>query len=129
MALELVGKLIKKMPVTNGSNDRGGWSRQEIIVETPGQYPRPVCVSLWGERVNDAVKFNEGDMLKISFELQSREYNNRWYTDVRAWRIEKEGTGDSVPASQSAAPGAPAPTAADDPFSLSTSQQVDDLPF
>jgi len=108
----------------SGSNDRGGWSRQEIVVEIPGQYPRSVCISLWGDRINDAVKYNEGDMLKISFDLQSREYNGRWFTDVRAWRIEREGA--ETPAGAAAETSA-TQAAADDPFS--TSKQVDDLPF
>jgi len=127
MALEISGKLIKKMPVQNGSNDRGGWSKQEIIIEIPGQYPKTVCVSLWGDRVNDAAKYEEGAMLKISIDIQSREYNERWYTDVRAWRIELEA---AAPASTVATPppSASIPSISDDPFA-SSAQQVDDLPF
>ncbi len=130
MAMEISGKLIKKMPVQSGSSDRGTWSRQDIIIETPGQYPKSVCISLWGDRVNDAVKYNEGDLLKISFDIQSREYNERWYTDVRAWRIEKERTAaPAETASYQSAP-TPAPAAAiDDPFAATSDQQVDDLPF
>ena len=127
MALEISGKLIKKMPVQNGSNDRGGWSKQEIIIEIPGQYPKTVCVSLWGDRVNDAAKYEEGAMLKISIDIQSREYNERWYTDVRAWRIELEA---AAPASTVATPppSTSVPSISDDPFA-SSAQQVDDLPF
>jgi len=129
MALEISGKLIKKLPVQSGSNDRGGWSRQEIIIETPGQYPKTVCVSLWGDRVNDAEKYNEGDMLKINFEVQSREYNGRWYTDIRAWRIELEAASSATTSTVATPPSsASAPSISDDPFANST-QQVDDLPF
>jgi hypothetical protein len=136
MALEFSGKLIKKLPLQSGTSANGVWSRQEIIIEIPGQFPQQVCVSLWGDRVNDAVKYVEGDILKVSFNLQSREYNGRWYTDVRAWRLDKEAAAvTAAPAAPSPAlsgntdsPAPPSPPA-DDPFSATPAQQVDDLPF
>jgi hypothetical protein len=134
MALEFSGKLIRKLPVQSGTTDRGSWSKQEIVVEIPGQFPQQVCVSLWGDRVNDAVKYAEGDILKVSFSLQSREYNGRWYTDVRAWRLEKEAAAVGATASEPTSAGAPAQPQpsqqpADDPFAAAPAQQVDDLPF
>jgi hypothetical protein len=134
MALEFSGKLIKKLPLQSGTSANGTWSRQEIIIEIPGQFPQQVCVSLWGDRVNDAVKYVEGDVLKVSFSLQSREYNGRWYTDVRAWRLEKEAAAvatASEPATADAPASAPAQPQqpADDPFAAAPTQQVDDLPF
>ena len=71
-----------------------------------------------------------GDRVKISFNLSSREYNGRWYTDVRAWRIEPAGaTGSYASPAQAgsyAAPtGTPLPTADD----MSTPFSDDDLPF
>ncbi|MDR3350448.1 MAG: DUF3127 domain-containing protein [Prevotellaceae bacterium] len=132
MALEISGKLIKKLPVASGTSANGSWSRQEIILEMPGQFPKQVCISLWGDRVNDAVKYVEGDILKVSFDLQSREYNGRWYTDVRAWRLEKEAaavTPPSEPARAGNAATPPPPPPAEDPFAATPGQQVDDLPF
>ncbi|MDR3133470.1 MAG: DUF3127 domain-containing protein [Prevotellaceae bacterium] len=140
MALEIIGKLIKKMPVLTGTSANGSWSKQEIVIEIPGQFPKQVCVSLWGERVNDAAKYIEGDVLKVSFDLQSREYNGRWYTDVRAWRLEKEAAAVSsasepAQAGNAGSPAAAAPVtpstppAAEDPFAATPAQQVDDLPF
>ncbi|MDR0694687.1 MAG: DUF3127 domain-containing protein [Prevotellaceae bacterium] len=137
MALEFSGKLIKKLPLQSGTSANGTWSRQEIIIEIPGQFPQQVCVSLWGDRVNDAVKYVEGDILKVSFNLQSREYNGRWYTDVRAWRLDKEAAAVTAPSAPSTASepapagstSTPTPSPADDPFAATPAQQVDDLPF
>lgn len=134
MALEFSGKLLKKLPLQSGTSANGTWSRQEIIIEIPGTFPQQVCVSLWGDRVNDVVKYVEGDILKVSFSLQSREYNGRWYTDVRAWRLEKEAAAVAAASSETAAAGAPAQPQqpqqpADDPFATAPAQQVDDLPF
>ncbi|MDR3181076.1 MAG: DUF3127 domain-containing protein [Prevotellaceae bacterium] len=134
MALELIGKLIKKLPVQSGTSARGVWSKQDFIIETQEQYPRKVCVSAWGERVNELSGMAEGDMLKVSFNVESREFNERWYTDVRAWRIEKQqaeapvASASQSPASQPAPGAVPPPPPADDPFGASE-QEADDLPF
>ncbi len=128
MAMEVIGKLIKVLPVQSGTSARGNWSKQDFVVETQEQYPRKVCISAWGERVNELASAKEGDVLKVSFNVESREFNERWYTDVRAWRIEKQAPG-SAPAAAPASPSAPAaaPIPVDDPFS--SQQAVDDLPF
>ena len=137
MALELIGKLIKTLPVQSGTSARGAWSKQDFIIETQEQYPRKVCVAAWGERVNELSTVAEGDMLKISFNLESREFNERWYTDVKAWRIEKQLAGAPAASPAQTAPAAvpppppPSPSSSspgEDPFGASQ-QEVDDLPF
>ncbi len=130
MALEFIGKLIKVLPMQSGVSSRGNWSKQDFVIETQEQYPRKVCISAWGERVNELASVKEGDLLRVSFNVESREFNERWYTDVRAWRIEKQGAavaGAPVAAVTSAS--TPPPPPADDPFSSSSEQAVDDLPF
>ncbi|MDR2362501.1 MAG: DUF3127 domain-containing protein [Prevotellaceae bacterium] len=136
MAFEISGKLVKKLDVQSGSSERGTWNRQDIIIEIPGQFPRQICLSLWGEQVIEAARYNIGDILKVNFDIQSREFNGKWYTSVRPWRMEVEAV------SATAYPSAPAmatpvtdtPTAApaaapiDDPFN-NNPQSQDDLPF
>ena len=126
MALEITGKLIKTLPVQSGTNARGTWSKQEFILETLEQYPRKVCISAWGERVNELGALQESDILKVTFNLESREYNERWYTDVRAWRIEKQTAAGAV-ASPAATANTPPPPAEEPSFI--NQQEVDDLPF
>jgi hypothetical protein len=128
MALELIGRLIKTLPVQSGTSTRGAWSRQDFIIETQEQYPRKVCVAAWGERVNDLASMTEGDVMKISFNVESREFNDRWYTDVRAWRIEKQQFGANTASSPQAAPSAVPSPPAEDPFGT-PQQEADDLPF
>jgi len=104
MALELECKIVRKLNVQNGTSARGQWSKQEFIVEyQDGNFPNQVCMNVWGQdKVNDLGRFNVGDKVKVSFNLSSREFNGRWYNDVRAWRIEPVG------AEGAAAPAAPA---------------------
>lgn len=92
MALEIEGKIIRKLNVQSGTSQRGEWSKQEFIIEfQEGNFPSQVCMSVWGaDKVKELESYKIGDNVKVSFNLSSREYNSRWYTDVRAWRIEKE---------------------------------------
>lgn len=100
MALEITGKLYKVLPEVTGAGKNGSWVKQEFILETTEQYPKKVCCSAWGEKVS--IKgYQLGDELKVSFNIESREYNERWYTDLRAWKIEGQKTGtDTTPAVQ-----------------------------
>lgn len=100
MAMELEGRIVRKLAVQSGNSARGTWSKQEFIFEyQEGNYPSQVCMNVWGEeKVKDLEKYQIGDKVKISFNLNSREYNGRWYTDVRAWRIEPAGSTGSYSA-------------------------------
>lgn len=93
MAMELEGRIVRKLSVQSGNSAKGTWSKQEFIFEyQEGNFPSQVCMNVWGdEKVKDLEKYQVGDKVKISFNLSSREYNGRWYTDVRAWRIEPAG--------------------------------------
>lgn len=93
MALELIGRLVKIMPQQTGSGSRGNWVKQEFVIETNDQYPKKICCSAWGDKAEALKNYREGDEIKVFFNLESREYNERWYTDVRAWKIEPSSGG------------------------------------
>lgn len=122
MAMELEGKIVRKLAVQSGTSARGAWSKQEFILEyQEGNFPSQVCMNVWGEdKVKDLDKYQIGDKVKISFNLSSREYKERWYTDVRAWRIEPA---NGYAPDSATAPEAPLPTAED------MTDPLDDLPF
>ena len=99
--MEITGKLIQKLPVKSGVSSSGNnWSTAEFVIETIEQYPRKVCANLWGDRARALDQFQEGALITVSFDLESREFNGNWYTDVKAWKVE--------PATPAAATGAPA---------------------
>ncbi len=88
--MQLTAKLIQLLPLQTGSGKNGQWKKQDIIVETEGTYPKKVCISIWGDKINENL-LKVGSQLKIDFDVESREYNSRWYTDVKAWKIEAAG--------------------------------------
>ncbi|MFN8355922.1 MAG: DUF3127 domain-containing protein [Spirosomataceae bacterium] len=132
MALELTATLVKLMPEVTGAGKNGAWRKQEFIVETQDQYPKKVCFSVWGDKVGDLNQFTIGDVLKVSFNLESRDYNDRWYTDARAWRIELADSNTiaqpSTPASSPSSFGPPKSTFNDTLPSFSE-DGADELPF
>lgn len=142
MALELEGRIVRKLNVQTGTSARGAWSKQEFIFEyQEGNFPSQICMNVWGDdKVKDLEKYQVGDKVKISFNLSSREYNGRWYTDVRAWRIEPASAAQTDYATGAVAGGAgyvgadvPAPAPAYD-YSASAGSYAaptgdDDLPF
>lgn len=126
MALELEGRIARKLNVQTGTSARGAWSKQEFIFEyQEGNFPAQVCMNVWGEdKVRELDKYHVGDKVKVSFNLSAREYNGRWYNDVRAWRIEPAGIASAAPAVPPA-PVAPPPSEVPGFDSMSD----DDLPF
>ena len=125
MSLELEGRIVRTLNVQNGSSARGPWSKQEFIFEyQEGNFPTQVCMNVWGEdKVRDLARHNDGDKVKVSFNLSSREYNGRWYTDVRAWRIESAAPAASAPSQD---PGPMPPPPMEEPAGT---LDEDDLPF
>ena len=116
--MEISGTVVNLLPMQTGQGKNGTWKKQEFILETPGQFPKKVCVSLWGDKV-DENKLSAGDKITASINIESREFNGRWYTDVRAWKIQK-GSGNSSDRET-----APPP---DETF-VPDSTGSDDLPF
>ena len=114
----LTGKLLQVLPLQTGTGKNGQWKKQDIIVETEGQYPKKVCVSIWGDKIKEE-QLKVGSQLNISFDIESREFNGKWYTDVKAWKIEA-GSGAAAPDN----------TNGDQYFDEgSSSESKDDLPF
>ena len=89
--MQLTAKLTQILPIQTGTGKNGEWKRQDIIVETDGQYPKKICVSAWGDKINEN-QLQIGNQLRIVYDLESKEFNNRWYTDVKAFKIELVGS-------------------------------------
>lgn len=129
--MEVTGKVVQLLPLVKGQSAKGEWKKQEFILETQGQYPKKVCISLWGDRV-DQNPLTEGDLITASVDLESREYNGRWYTEARAWKIAKGGSeGTAQPQYQTPNNAdKPAANPADIDMLISGDENAtDDLPF
>lgn len=104
--MEITGKIIVALPEVGGTSAKGNvWKKREYVLETQETYPKKVAFNFFGERV-DQFPLQVGQMVKISFDIDSREFNGRWYVDIRAWKAEAP---DATPAANDPyAPPAPA---------------------
>src|SRR5690606_1900688 len=125
--MQITGKLIKVLPLQSGISKTGSeWKKQDFVIETEGAYPKTVCFSCWGDRIPSSAVLQEGNKLRIDFDPESREFNGKWYTDLKAWKVEVDGgTGDM---SSSMASGEPVIDINDDK-NISSQEVEDDLPF
>lgn len=133
MALELTGKILQIMPETSGVSKAGKeWKKQEFLIETIETYPKKVFLSMMGDKTNEIRKFAIGSTITASLNIESREYQGKYYTDVRAWRIVAgEGTPPSTgsdPYKQDSAAAPQQAYAAPAPLPASGAAD-DDLPF
>jgi hypothetical protein len=94
MPLEITGKLIQVQPEQTGTGKNGtNWVKQNFIIETPHeQYPKKVCFTMWGDKAQILKTLNPGTQINVAFDVESREYQGKWYTDLKAWKIAAAGS-------------------------------------
>lgn len=130
--LNISGIVLNILPRQTGTSKAGNqWQKQDFILETGGQYPRKVCICLFGDNV-EKFPLQVGQSVTASVDIESREFNGRWYTDVRAWNVVYNGQQQGAPA-PAPAPAATAPTAqakgAAAQAPAGAPAAADDLPF
>lgn len=87
--MQITGKIIQISPVQTGTGKNGEWKKREILLETPGTYPKKVNVQVWGDKI-DLSAFPVGSSVTMDIDIESKEFNGRWYTEVKTWRIRPE---------------------------------------
>lgn len=96
--MEINGRLIQILPNVEGESQRGHWVRGGFVIETGDEYPRKVAFTAFGEeRVAMAKNLPMGSMVTVTFTPESREFNERWYTDLRCSRIQPFVPGQMPP--------------------------------
>ncbi|MDP2471577.1 MAG: DUF3127 domain-containing protein [Candidatus Palauibacterales bacterium] len=118
MDLKLSGRVVEILDEQSGEGRNGPWRKRDFILETPGDYPSKVCITQWGDDI-DKFAVSVDEELVASIDIRSREYQGRWYTDVKAWRVERpQGTGAG-----------PSPDSLDPPMEEFPGVDDEDLPF
>ena len=84
--MEIEGRIIQDLGIQSGTSKAGNpWKKRELVLETFGSYPRKVKFHIFGDRV-DTIRLEQGRDYILSFDLESREFNGRWYTDVNVYQ-------------------------------------------
>ena len=123
--MEITGKIIAVRPERGGVSKTGNeWKMQEYVLETHEQFPKKLCFNVFGADKIAQFNIQAGDELTVSFDINAREYNGRWYNDIRAWRVER----GAAPAAAAETPVINAPKVEVPDFSKGANDP-DDLPF
>lgn len=87
--MEITGKIIQVLPEQGGISKTSGkeWKLQAYVLETQEQFPKKVHFEIFGDDRIKANPCNIDDLVTVSFDVESREFNGRWYTSIRAWRV------------------------------------------
>ncbi|NGP89394.1 DUF3127 domain-containing protein [Fodinibius halophilus] len=88
MDLQVKGKVTQILEAQSGEGKNGPWKKQDFILETQGKYGKKICITHWGDKI-DQFNVQEGEELTVFIDIQSREYKGNWYTDVKAWKVER----------------------------------------
>lgn len=128
--MEITGKIIAVLPKQSGTSKMGNpWEKQEYVIETFDQYPKKICFQIFGGDRIEQANIKANDELIVTIDIESREYQGRWYTNISARRVEHINTAAAQPADNGMiTPEDVTPSAPSTP-DFSAGNPVDDLPF
>lgn len=132
--MELQGKIIEVLPERGGvsKTTNNEWKVQEYVLETHDQYPRRLCFEVFGADKIQQFNIQPGEELMVSFDINARPWNGRWFNQIRAWKVDRVSAQPAAPIPAVAAAAAPtAAPATEAPFPPKQDDQnsSDDLPF
>ena len=122
MSFEVEGVLHKKFDTEKKSEK---FQARDFVIEVPGQYPQMVKFQLTQDRCEIVERHNEGDTIKVFFDLRGREWEGRFFTNLNAWKIEAASGQTAAAATESSTPANDFPKMSDEP----STKVDDDLPF
>lgn len=126
--MNISGKVVQVLPIQTGTSKAGNpWQKQEFVIDQGGQYPRKACISLFGDNVAKIPQVGQDVM--VSVDIDSREFNGRWYTEIKAWNVVQAGAQQAAPAPQQVATAPAATPAQPQPAPAPQAGVADDLPF
>lgn len=124
--MEFQGKIIAVLPLAEGESKSGNkWKKQEYVIENHDQYPRKMCFNLWSDKI-DQFNIQLGEELNVFFDIDCREWNGKWFNDIRAWKVERIQA-DAQP--QQVPPANNFPPMSEAPAPIPPASSEDDLPF
>lgn len=127
--LNVTGRVLQILPLQQGASKAGKpWKSLVFVLETGGQYPKKVPIKLFGESV-DKFPLQVGQEVTASLDLDGREWEGKWYAEIKAWNIVYAGAQTAQTAQVPTATHQPAPTAQPATPAPATPQESSNLPF
>ncbi len=90
--MEIEGKIIYLGGIETGVSKQGNnWQKQEFVIETQEQYTKKIAMYVMGDKVDQLSYYTVGKLIKCKVQIESREYQGRWYTSIMAWHLSGVG--------------------------------------
>lgn len=122
MNYEAQGVIVQLLPEQTGTGKNGQWIKKDFVIETKDQYPKKISFSAWGDKAEQLKTLSVGQSVNVAFNIESREFNGKWYTDLRIWKIDSMAAGST--------PAAPLNNITEADFqAASSNSELDELPF
>lgn len=131
--MEITGRIIEVLPERSGMSARGEWKSQSFVIETHDQYPRKMVFDVFGAERLQRFNIKGNDEVTVFFDIEARQYQDRWFNNIRAYDVRKldaaagEAAGQAAAAAPQTTQAAPAPFPPAQPDAAGESS--DDLPF
>ncbi len=98
MSMQVKGTLLQILKMESGVSKAGKeWKKQDFVIETNEQFPKKVCFTLFGDKINLIDGITEGTEVEVFFSVESRDFNGKWYHNINAWKIENASAGNAAP--------------------------------
>lgn len=97
--MQLSGTVKQVLPLEAGTSKSSGkdWQKQTFIISfKDGSYDKDLSITAMNDKTSLVPKV--GQNVTVDFNVSSREYQNRWYTDCQLWKCTVNGQQSSVPA-------------------------------
>lgn len=125
--MEIQGRIVEILEPKTGQSSRGSWKKHEFILETNESFPKKICIANWNDKI-DLSNLKPGDEVSASVNIESREYNGNWYTDIKVWKVDITSKTASDDAKQGL-PGLSPEDAPPPPWESDPGESDQDLPF
>lgn len=90
--MEIKGRILAVLEEKSGTSQRTGnnWRCGQYVLETIEQYPKKILFEVFGEEKIHSMNIHIGEELTVFFDVDAREYNGKWYNQIRAWKVERQ---------------------------------------
>lgn len=126
-AIYIEGQITAILPETRGVGQRGEWVSQDFVLKTDDNYPKNICFTILGADKIKEANIKIGDVVSIGVNIESREFNRRWYTSIKAWSVKRKF--EAQAAKQAPPAPTPQPSQPKQNYASTSQDDTDALPF
>lgn len=87
----MTGIVTTILPERSGVSQRGEWKSQSFVIETQEQYPKHLCFEVFGADRIAQFNIKGGETITVQFDIDARQYQDRWFNSIKAWNIIRPG--------------------------------------